>query len=88
MRSKALLVGARAGFVGPWVNLEVGDWIVDPTHPEITLEVVHGGKESVLYNGKHASPTRHIFTGPCRARGYVSDEYRGDGVFLKVRQDA
>ena len=38
MRKKALLAGALSGFEGPWVNLEVGEWLVEPS-PDFELKL-------------------------------------------------
>ena len=76
MRSKALLVGARAGFVGPWVNVEEGEWLVDPPS-SVTLEcgdTVHNSGESVAFNG------------PIRVRAIVDKAHVGLDIYLKVRQ--
>jgi hypothetical protein len=79
MRSKALLVGAQAGFEGPWVNIEEGEWVVAPPS-SVSLET----------NGATIFPGDldfYVIHGPGKVKAKVSEEYEGEGVFLKMRQD-
>lgn len=79
MRSKALLVGAQAGFIGPWVHIEEGEWIVDPPS-SVTLES----------NGITVVPADLGFVavyGPGEIRACITPEYEGEDLFLKIRQD-
>ena len=78
MRSKALLVGARAGFVGPWVNVEEGRWTVDPPL-SITIEC-----DGESRNGGQPLDVQ----GPTKLRAIVADGHMGKDIYLKVKQVA
>jgi hypothetical protein len=80
MRSKALLVGAQAGFTGPWVNIEEGAWVVGPCLSSISLET----------NGATLVPgdlNMYQVYGPGKVRASIQESYAGDDVFLKICQD-
>lgn len=79
MRKKALLAGAGSSFAGPWVNLESGEWLVEPLK-DVRLELYESTKCWPQEDGKY-----HV-TGPIRIHAIVSDEYDGDGVFLQIQQ--
>ena len=93
MKVKSLLAGAEAGFVGPWVNLEEGDWLVG-SFPGIlqsddedgtvipVLEDVRGvdGRLTELSNDGG------IIKGPIRLRAIVSDDYVASGVYLQAKE--
>ena len=79
MRSKALLVGAQASFVGPWVNIEEGEWLVEPPS-SITLERREGEGVRRCQGGTEV----HI-TGPACIRAVVATKYEGNGVHLDTR---
>ncbi len=76
MRKKALLAGALSGFEGPWVNLEAGEWLVEPSG-DVLLRV---SDEPTLEFGEGR------FIGPSRIRAIVSSSYAGDGIFLSTQQ--
>ena len=76
MRTKALLAGAVSGFEGPWVNLEEGEWLVEPG-PDVILRVA---EEPTLEFGEGR------FIGPTKVRAIVSKDYAGDGIYLSVSQ--
>lgn len=74
MRSKALLVGARASFEGPKVTLEEGLWLVGQI-PFVEIEIVGRGiivEEKVI--------------GPCVIFARVLEGYIGKGIYLKAIQ--
>ena len=85
MRTKALLAGAGPSFVGPWVNLEKGKWLV-VHQPFIGFEVEYsdctvrhedpfgdGGDETTFVDAK-------------KIRLFVFSQYEGDGAFVQARQ--
>lgn len=81
MKTKALIVGGLASFEGPWVNLEEGEWLVEPS-PDFDLHIYESTK-------LHAQPDGEFeITGPTRIRAIVVDNYVGDGVFLQARKVA
>lgn len=86
MRRKALLVGARASFVGPWVHLEKGEWVVDPTSPfdGIYLEIAGEHLEVDTSEDKKVL----LITGPCKVRALVPADYEGNGVHLDIGMTA
>ena len=75
MRKKALLVGARASFEGPWVNLEEGNWLVEPP----TGVRIEAGIARVTGDGI-------LLEGPSRIRALVMDDYDGPEVCLSVQE--
>jgi hypothetical protein len=77
MKTKALLVDAAAGFAGPWVFLDPGEWIVD-TPPGIKLEIREGNN---LAGFNSATTVR----GPSKVRAIVSEDYTGKRLFLSAR---
>jgi hypothetical protein len=79
MRKKALLAGAGSSFEGPWVNLESGEWLVEPSK-DVRIELYESTKCWPQEDGKY-----HV-TGPIRIHAIVSPDYDGDGVFLSIRQ--
>lgn len=80
MRSKALLVGARASFLGPRVRLEEGRWLVDPP-PSVAPHI------SVYVKGRTDSLSLWPLTidGPCIVRAATKSTYEGSGVHLDAR---
>ena len=78
MRKKALLAGAVSSFEGPWVNLESGEWLVEPSKDVDFLDA-----DKVLITKDDGSMSIH---GPARIRAVVSPDYDGPGVFLVVKQ--
>lgn len=81
MKKKALLVGAQASFSGPWVNLEQGQWLVEPGSDQVELVVEAEQVMSVFNGGKEV-----FLAGPCRIRAEVSADYEGERIHLDVRQ--
>ena len=79
MRKKALLVGARASFEGPWVNLEEGIWLVKP--PSGVCIVTSG---SAIVNNLLEHGLR--IQGPCRVQAVVGNDYKGLEVCLSVQE--
>ena len=77
MRKKALLAGAGSSFEGPWVSLEAGGWLVEPS-PDVEVEVINALFELA---GSVVS-----VSGPARIRAIVSPDYNGPGIFLEVKQ--
>lgn len=77
MRKKALLAGAISSFEGPWVNLESGEWLVEPS-PDISLDIVNALFETA---GSIVS-----IPGPARIRAIVHQDYNGPGIFLVAKQ--
>ena len=77
MRKKALLAGALSGFEGPWVNLEVGEWLVEPS-PNVSVDTT-----SLVVDIK---PEGTLIQGPSRVRGIVHEAYDGPGIFLVAKQ--
>ena len=80
MRKKALLVGAQASFEGPWVNLEEGNWLVEPP-----LGV------GIMYSNGRSSEVCDLFprirlVGPIRIRAKVLESYTGPDVFLSIEE--
>lgn len=85
MKRKALLVGARASFQGPWVHLEGGEWVIDPTHS------LRGGFELEIRDAKHeveiSEDARWLRVfGPCSIRASVHSDYAGPDIHLDVEQ--
>ena len=76
MRKKALLAGAGSSFEGPWVNLEPGEWLVEPSQDVKIMR-------SVQLSGIWIEGRLH---GPARIRAVVSPDYDGPGVFLVASQ--
>ena len=90
MKVKSLLVGAEASFVGPWVNLEEGDWLVG-SFPGILQSDVDGDLVPDVANLGPGDLTElsndgGIIEGPVRLRAIVSDDYVGSGVFLQAKE--
>jgi hypothetical protein len=81
MKTKALIVGGLASFEGPWVHLEEGEWLVEPS-PDFHLHVYESTKVHVQPDGGFE------LTGPIRIRAIVVDNYKGEGVFLQARKVA
>ena len=76
MRKKALLAGAVSSFEGPWVNLESGEWLVEPSKD---VQILRSEDLSGLWiEGK--------LLGPARIRAVVSPDYDGPGIFLSAKQ--
>ena len=76
MRKKALLAGAVSSFEGPWVNLESGEWLVEPSKD---VQILRSENLSGLWiEGK--------LRGPERIRAVVSPDYDGPGIFLSEKQ--
>lgn len=76
MRKKALLAGALSGYEGPWVNLESGEWLVEPS----------GDAYIEFGKGVIECPDTNTFRGPARIRAVVSPTYTGAGIFLSAKQ--
>ena len=78
MRKKALLVGARSNFEGPWVFVEAGEWLVEPIlHVGIVCE-----NEMIV----RKEPTVSVI-GPTRVRAIVFPEYDNpEDVYLSIIQ--
>lgn len=82
MRSKALLAGAGSSFEGPWVRLEAGEWLVEPS-PEVGIRGEDNrGPQPFVTQMKEP----RVFRGPTRIKAIVSPDYNGPGIFLTVRQ--
>jgi len=81
MKTKALIVGGLASFEGPWVNLEEGEWLVEPS-PDFELQLYESTRAFPEPNGEYN------IVGPIRVRAVVTDDYSGDGVFLQARKVA
>ncbi len=79
MRKKALLAGASSSFEGPWVSLEAGEWLVEPS-PDFELELYESTKVHPQESGNYE------IRGPIRVRAVVSPDYKGSGVFLSTKQ--
>jgi hypothetical protein len=77
MRKKALLAGASSDFKGPWVNLDPGEWLVEPS-PDVSVDTA-----AMIVDAK---PDGTIIRGPTRIRAIVSPDYDGPGVFLVAKQ--
>ncbi len=82
MRRKALLVGARASFHGPWVNLEAGFWELNAMD-DVRIDCKFSGEGPWSSNGT-SKPLEVL--GPARLRAVVRDDYNGDGVYLNIKQ--
>ena len=94
MKVKSLLVGAEASFVGPWVNLEEGDWLVG-SFPGIlqgddedgtispALENIRADGDGTLNELQNDGA---VIQGPIRLRAIVSDDYIGAGVYLQAKE--
>ena len=79
MRKKALLVGARASFEGPWVNLEEGNWLVEPP-TGVRIAVKEFDAVTELLGGGS------MLEGPCRVKAIIADDYTGPEVCLSVQE--
>ena len=80
MRKKALLAGAVSSFEGPWVNLESGEWLVEPSKDvevQRGMQVAAGIRYDIVEESIH---------GPARIRAVVSPDYDGPGIFLSAKQ--
>ena len=77
MRKKALLAGAGSSFEGPWVSLEVGEWLVEPS-PDVSVDTT-----SVMID---IQTDGTVVRGPLRIRAIVHNDYKGPGIFLFARQ--
>ena len=90
MKVKSLLVGADASFVGPWVSLETGDWLVG-SFPGILQGDVDGDLVPNIANLGPGDLTElsndgGMIQGPVRLRAIVSDDYVGSGVYLQAKE--
>jgi hypothetical protein len=81
MKTKALIVGGLASFEGPWVHLEEGKWLVEPS-PDFDLHIYESTKCYAQPDGEFE------IVGPTRIRAIVVDGYEGEGVFLQARKVA
>ncbi len=84
MRKKALLVGARASFEGPWVALEEGSWVVEPDPPLGVRIMFEDGFDEVI--PKVMVESGFVYQGPCKLQAVVSEDYDGPEVCLSVRE--
>ena len=67
MRKKILIAGGISPFEGPWINLEEGDWLVEPpSHGKVIL--VKDDGEIVELNGAKVK----LF-GPTRVRAIIEE---------------
>ncbi len=82
MRKKALLAGAVSSFEGPWVNLEAGEWLVEPTQ-DIMITCNKGVEEETFGDFRN---DKIGILGPIRIRATVKPDYSGPGIFLTARQ--
>ncbi len=80
MKTKALIVGGLASFEGPWVHLDEGEWLVEPS-PDFEIHL--SGTDKLWYPEPDGE---YEFTGPIRIRAFVVDDYKGDGVFIQARK--
>ena len=78
MRKKALLAGAVSSFEGPWVSLEAGEWLVEPSPDVNFLDA-----DKVMITRDDGGMT---IRGPARIRAIVSPDYNGPGIFLSAKQ--
>jgi len=78
MRTKALLVGAMAGAVGPAVWLDEGVWIVEK-HPSVVLSWAEGVEVE-------RSDDKFTFKGKVRLLTHVIDTHEGDPIHLDAVQ--
>ena len=91
MKVKSLLVGAEASFVGPWVSLEEGDWLVG-SFPGILQSDVDGELVPDVKGLRASGDLTElqndggIIKGPIRIHAIVSDDYAGSGVFLQAKE--
>ena len=86
MRKNALLAGALSGYEGPWVNLEAGEWLVEPNgdnYHDFHLQI--SGEEEVKRTFNDAILDVEV-RGPARIRAVVSPDYDGPGIFLIAKQ--
>ncbi|MEE8113330.1 MAG: hypothetical protein V3T23_03140 [Nitrososphaerales archaeon] len=84
MRKKALLAGAGSSFEGPWVNLESGEWLVEPSKD---VRIVADNVEAFDHSDDPEDYGRKFkVVGPVRIHAIVSEDYDGDGVFLQINQ--
>lgn len=74
MRTKALLVSAIGPFLGPAVNLEKGEWLVDA--PPF-IQILSDAGETLKGNK---------ILGPARIRARVLDDYSGPPLNLSITQ--
>ena len=81
MRKKALLAGALSSFEGPWVSLEAGEWLVEPS-PDVEIQ---NGK-TVEHGIRYQIVKEESVRGPARIRAVVSPDYDGPGIFLVASQ--
>ena len=79
MKKKALLVGAKAGAVGPYVNFDGGTWEVE-SHPFVEVEITGGKAKALMDSFK--------FSGASRLRAIVKNDYKGPDIHLDARQVA
>jgi hypothetical protein len=77
MRKKALLVEAGSSYEGPWVHLEDGTWLVEPTHSSGTVVIEEDGKDE-----KIVLLLEKAFFGPTKIRAIV------DGAVVPINLDA
>lgn len=76
MRKKALLVGAASPFIGPRVNLEEGEWLVEPPAlGEVELRIEGLGDLKVHEAIK--------VSGPCTVQGIARN---GASIHLDIKQ--
>jgi hypothetical protein len=79
MRKKALLAGAGSSFEGPWVNLEPGEWLVEPIQ-DVEVQYHESTKAWPEADGQYR------IRGPIRIRAIVLPDYKGSGIFVQARQ--
>ncbi len=86
MRKKALLVGARASFEGPWVNLEEGEWLVEPPFLVFIRKEFNGTPFIYHPDSSDYKDGKLTVVGPARIHAFVNDNYKGPDVYLSIEQ--
>lgn len=84
MRKKALLIGARSSFRGPWVTLEEGEWIIEANPPldHLTIFIDLNGEGTLEATLEELAGV----TGPCRVLAQMPELYDGPDLHVNARQ--
>lgn len=82
MRAKALLVGAVSPFIGPWVHLEEGEWIVEalPSFGDLVKLIICAED----FEWEHTLSVQATIVGPVKVRVVIETEIE-DPIYLSTQ---
>lgn len=84
MRKKALIVGGLSSFEGPWINLEEGNWLVEPPLNGV-VRVIVDHETGAKFFSWDLSNGEMLIEGPAKVRAIVVDCDCEAGIHLDVK---